>query len=404
MDSTHYPVDISIFDDALIEQCVYESKDEIPWNQDRDSSLINIPQLAAQKNAVSRNGIWGPEPQNLPKEMPPPSKQSITQKDIWQTSHTPTPPPGLPPRTSYFPPQPPPGQQQNQQNQHRLSISQSQANYNALALQQEEQRNESVLINKLITTLLQAQVDELPDTASSRLIKHFTDYPHHLLAVLDPSEPNLSALVQVNPKLTRALVQIYLLSTSRDSAERKELLHTMQRLPVNLGVLELINHLVILATATAQGGSVGAGGINGNQPILTKQEIDILLHGYLSNAMLKTETIGSSTPSGNATPGLNGTLGEAGYFSGVNSSLNGMATPGSRGGLTPVHGGFTGGLQARSMQVRMVQLLCLFVGALMKAGIMRVEEYFYEVQELGVRYIFVKEARELWQRVNTGKV
>ena len=248
-----------------------------------------------------------------------------------------------------------------------------------------------------MNTLVQAQSDELSDGATSRLIKYFTDFPDHLLAILEPLEPTISSLAQVNPKLTRGIVQVYLLNTSRESAERKELLRTMQRLPVNLGVLELLNHLVILATA--QGGAAVVSGISGNQPILTKHEIDILLHGYLANAMLKAEAIGTAIGSGN-TPGPNGALMDS-YFNNPAGNLSGMATPGhSRRSATP---GLTG-LQARSMQVRMVQLLCLFVGALMKAGIMCVDEYFYEVQELGVRYIFVKEARELWHGVNGGKI
>lgn len=250
-------------------------------------------------------------------------------------------------------------------------------------------------------TLLQAQDDELPEATTSRLIKYFTDFPQHLLVVFDPSESTLSALVQVNPKLTRALVQIYLLSTGRDTTEREDILYILQRLPVNLSVLEMLNHLVIMATATAQGSGGGVSGINGSQPLLTKQEIDILLHGYLSNAMRKAEGLGlANGPS--TTPGLYNTIGEAGYFTAPNGGGNGLLTLGTGGTLAPGQGGLTG-MQARAMQVRIVQLLCLFIGSLIKGGIMRAEEYFCEIQELGVRYIFVKEARELWQRVNAVK-
>ena len=258
---------------------------------------------------------------------------------------------------------------------------------------QQEQRGGS-LMEKLMN-------DELPEATTSRLIKHFTDFPQHLLVVFDPSESALSALVQVNPKLTRALVQIYLLSTGRDMTERDEILYTLQRLPVNLSVLEMLNHLVIMATATARGSGSGVSGINGSQPLLTKQEIDILLHGYLSNAMRKAEGLGSASGPSN-TPNMYNTTGEAGYFTASNGSGTGLLTPGGRGTVAPGQGGLTD-MEARTKQVHIVRLLCLFIGSLIKGGIMRVEEYFCEIQELGVRYIFVKEARELWQRVNTVK-
>lgn len=321
-----------------------------------------------------------------------PSKQAMAQKDIWQAAHTPTPPPGLSTRRSYFPPQgKEPQQQQNQQPQ-TPAQSQRPVNYNSLTLQQQQQqqqeRRESDFINKLITILLQAQVDMLPDANTNQLIKHFTEFPQHLLAVLDPSEPNLSALILVNPILTQGLVKIYLLATGR-STERDELLNALERLPVELEVLELLN-------AICRGGVSSA---NGGQALLTKQEVGRLLHGYLSRAMLKIESLGSSP--GNRTPGPNSLMTDMGYFSGANGSLNGMSTPGSSG-TTPGQGGLAG-LQVKAKQTRMVQLLCLFIVSLLNAGIMHEKEYHYEIEELRVRYIWVKEARELWQRVNTPK-
>jgi len=256
-------------------------------------------------------------------------------------------------------------------------------------MQQQQEHRESDFINKLITILLQAQVDILPDANTNQLIKHFTEFPQHLLAVLDPSEPNLSALILVNPKLTQGLVKIYLLATGR-SAERNELLNALERLPVELEVLELLN-------AICRGGVLSA---NGGQALLTKQEVDRLLHGYLSRAMLKIEGLGSSA--GNRTAGPNSLMVDIGYLGGANGSLSGMPTPGSRGGTTPGQGGLAG-LQVKAKQTRMVQLLCLFIVSLLNAGIMHEKEYHYEIEELRVRYIWVKEARELWQRVNTSK-
>ncbi|KAF8457446.1 hypothetical protein BGX38DRAFT_1265745 [Terfezia claveryi] len=387
MDSTYHPVDISKFDDALLQQGVYESRSEIPWNQDRDSDIASLAPSA-------QSGIWGAEPYSS--EMQLPSKQAIAQKDVWQTAHTPTPPPGLSTRRSYFPPplqgkEPQPQPQQSQQT-HTPAQLQRPVNYNGLTMQQQQQqqdRRESDFINKLITILLQAQVDVLPDANTSQLIKHFTEFPQHLLAVLDPSEPNLSALILVNPKLTQGLVKIYLIATGR-SAERNELLNALERLPVELEVLELLN-------AICRGGVSSA---SGGQALLAKQEVDRLLHGFLSRAMLKIESLGS--PASTRTPGPNSLMADIGYFSGANGGLNGMSTPGSRGGATPGQGGLAG-LQVKAKQTRMVQLLCLFIVSLLNTGIIHEKEYQYEIEELRVRYIWVKEARELWHRVNTPK-
>lgn len=57
------------------------------------------------------------------------------------------------------------------------------------------------------------------------------------------------------------------------------------------------------------------------------------------------------------------------------------------------------GMEERRAQTRCVQLLCLFITSLLRSGVVDVEEVFYEVQELGVRFMFVKEARELWKGV-----
>ncbi|KAI5811398.1 hypothetical protein DFH27DRAFT_25747 [Peziza echinospora] len=388
-EATHYPVDPSKFDNDLIDQGLYDSKDEIPWNHDRYLNNSSVAPPPAQTKLHQQHENWGQGQQR--QEVQIPQKQSTSQKDSWQASHSQTPPPGLTSRASQYSSQ----SQGQQRHQHAKSQTQIQpsANFNQTPYQSTEQRNEATLVGKLVNTLAQAQVDEISDSNSNLLIQHFADYPHHLFAAFDPSESSLNGLVQHNPKLTEGIVQIYLLSTPRESLERKELLQAMQRLPVTIGALDMLNHIV---QAAAQAG----GASNGSQLILTKQEMDGVLHGYLANAMLKAEALGANMASGNSA-GLNAS--DGGYLSSGSNASNGPMASGVRSGNAPNLNGLTG-YQARSFQHRMVQLLCLFVGSLMNTGIIRVEEYFYEVQELGVRYIFVKEARELWQRVKSGKV
>lgn len=51
----------------------------------------------------------------------------------------------------------------------------------------------------------------------------------------------------------------------------------------------------------------------------------------------------------------------------------------------------------KRVQTRIVQLIVLFVTALIRGEVVAPEEVFYEVQELGVRFAWVREARELWR-------
>jgi len=62
-------------------------------------------------------------------------------------------------------------------------------------------------------------------------------------------------------------------------------------------------------------------------------------------------------------------------------------------------GEYRDGGSGKRAQARQVQLLCLFVQSLLRAGVISLRDVYYEVQMLGVTFMYVKEARELWKAV-----
>lgn len=162
----------------------------------------------------------------------------------------------------------------------------------------------------------------------------------------------LTGLVSFNPVLARGIV--VLLLSEGSSTRRSEVLSTLSFLPVVLATLDLLNRTI-------------------TQPrLLTKDEASLLLHGFLANAIRAAEAMGEN----------GGTTAAAGYeeYDGTGSGV------GNGGG-------------GRRAQTRCVTLLCLFITSLLRGGVVEAQEVYYEVQELGVRFVWVKEARELWKNI-----
>lgn len=51
----------------------------------------------------------------------------------------------------------------------------------------------------------------------------------------------------------------------------------------------------------------------------------------------------------------------------------------------------------RSAQARLVKLLCLFLQSVLRNDVVCLQDVFYLIQDLGVRFMSVKEARDLWR-------
>jgi hypothetical protein len=159
----------------------------------------------------------------------------------------------------------------------------------------------------------------------------------HLAAApeLIPSYPldivtasTLAALFAINPALTRGLVSVFLAHGSK--IQRRELITSLEFIPISLGSLEMLNDLVSKTT------------------LLTGDETQHLVHGALSNGVRTAEAM----------------------------------EDGGRG---------------RQAQARLVRLLCLFLQSILRNEVVAERDVFYVVQDLGVKFMFVKEARELWR-------
>jgi len=213
------------------------------------------------------------------------------------------------------------------------------------------------------TFLLRAMSEELRPNVANSLLATLKSTPSLLTAYpLDflPS-PTLGSLISNNPVLARGIIHLLLLSSPNTtttpttnttptppsaatppsppstSQRRQEILTSLSFLTPTLNALETINVLITQTSA------------------LTKDETNLLIHNFLSN--------------------------------------------GTRSAEKMLDGEYRDGGSGKRAQARQVQLLCLFVQSLLRAGVISLRDVYYEVQMLGVTFIYVKEARELWKAI-----
>jgi hypothetical protein len=200
---------------------------------------------------------------------------------------------------------------------------------------------------ELSAYLIRAATEELRLNVTNSILNTLKSNPSLLsLYPLDfISVPTLANFASCNPILARGIVMLLLHQQQGSASQRRsEILTALTGLPASLGVLEMLN---ILITQTQ---------------LLTKEETSRLLHEFLANAIHSTEVM--------------------------------VANPTfSAGNRSPEYQGGSG----KRAQNRQIQLLCLFVQSLLRTGDVDVADVYYEVQELGVRFMYVKEARELWK-------
>jgi hypothetical protein len=177
-----------------------------------------------------------------------------------------------------------------------------------------------------LTYVLQATHEELSATLTDRLLTHLSNNLSLLLSFpLDLlSSPAFSSLFTTNPTLTKGLVQLFLSNGTK--TQRRELLSSLEFLPICLGALEMLNDLVVTSR------------------LLSADETTRLVHGVLSNGIRAAE-----------------------------------------------------GTENRQTQSRLVRLLCLFLQSVIRCEVVGVADVYHLVQDLGVNFMFVKEARELWR-------
>lgn len=208
------------------------------------------------------------------------------------------------------------------------------------------------LANQITSAILHATSSELPAALTSKVLSHLSSSPQ--LVTLLPSDllstSTLPALVDTNPQLARGLVLLTLAHGSK--VQRKEVVSAFSYVPITLPALEIVNDVVLSKT-----------------PLLTYDEVCILVHEVLENGIRSAEAMGGL---GAAVRGLDS---------------NGMSPGGGAGGMAAT----------RQAQSRHVKLLCLFIQSLLRNDVVDLQQLYYQIQDIGVKFMFVKEARELWR-------
>ncbi|KAK9320418.1 hypothetical protein V1517DRAFT_329378 [Lipomyces orientalis] len=192
--------------------------------------------------------------------------------------------------------------------------------------------------------LASSLTEEISEKDAESLINVLKSDLSLLMSSVDLSINAISSMLHVNPALGRSLIAL-LLSTIL----RADVLQLLQYLPPTLPVLEALNHLLVPFPLPSGQQAI-------TTSLLREEEKSALLHPFLSNA---TRTIESRA----------------------------------------VGAGGENVLDDTSGQTRQVQLLCLFIQSLLRTGAIMFEEYVYEIQTLTISFVYVPEARELFQIV-----
>ncbi|OLL23190.1 CCR4-NOT transcription complex subunit 11 [Neolecta irregularis DAH-3] len=197
-----------------------------------------------------------------------------------------------------------------------------------------------------------ASIEELTKAEVENIMNYLQNDTLPLLS-LDLSISTLTEMIKFNSILTRLVISILLESPKRTEYALpvgeiyvSRILATLPYLPANLQTLELLN-LLITQPAILKNA-------------LTAEDASTLVHAFLANATRATESLGLP----------------------ANAITNEVAID-------------------RAAQARQVQLLCLFIQALLRNNVMNLSEYFYDIQSLCVNFLWVPEAAELFKLAKT---
>ncbi|KAK9467488.1 hypothetical protein V1512DRAFT_261303 [Lipomyces arxii] len=197
-----------------------------------------------------------------------------------------------------------------------------------------EERNEEDY--RLMRELLgRAMIEELSETEIETTSRLMNNDTTLITSAIDLSPEAMTSLLKMNSDLGVSILTLLLTTDSRT-----EILDVLKLLPPTLFVLEMLNHLLVAFPPSH---------------FLEKDEKSELLHSFLSNATRVIE--------------------------------NHHCDEGEKQNISDEIGG----------QTRLVQLLCLFIQSLLRTDAIKLEDYIYEVQSLTIRFMYVPEARTLFQ-------
>lgn len=213
----------------------------------------------------------------------------------------------------------------------------------------------------LSAIIAQGTTEELNSELSKQLLAHiasnsqlFYSLPADIL-----STSTLHKLFAANPNFARGITSLFL--SKGDADQRRDVIMALESLPVTLAKLDMLNDLISKRT------------------LLRPEEASHLLHNTLENGIRAAEKLGLSE-------GGTKVLESPGY----------VFAEGHRASHV------TANTVIREAQGRQIQLLCVFIQGLLRDDAVELQEVFYQIQDMGIKFMFVKEARELWRAYCVG--
>lgn len=212
---------------------------------------------------------------------------------------------------------------------------------------------------QLSAIIKQGIIEELSSELVKQLLTHlgnnvqlFYSLPPDIL-----SSEVLHKLFTLNPTFARGIILLYL--GKGDDEQRRDLMTALESLPVTLPTLDMLSELI---SKTA---------------LLRSDEVARLVHNILENGIRVAENVGLAA-------------------GGVAQSSKPPGYPYRDGGGSAVSA------YTRQVQARQIQLLCLFIQGLLSKDVVELRDVYYQIQDMGVKFMFVKEARDLWKTYCAG--
>ncbi|TGZ81967.1 hypothetical protein EX30DRAFT_395339 [Ascodesmis nigricans] len=211
---------------------------------------------------------------------------------------------------------------------------------------------------KITAAIIHGASVPLPPSLSNQIIS-FISSQRSLITLLSPdllSTATIPGLVDYNPQLAQGL--IFLILTNGTTTQRTEVISALPHVPITISGLELINDIVT------------------KQRSLSADQARILIHTILEKGIRHVESLGASSTTPSSSPSALSASGVVDH-----------TIPGTRIGSVAAQ---------REEQTRHVKLLCLFIQSLLRSDTVEPLQLYYQIQDLGVQFMYVQEARELW--------
>ncbi|KAH0541591.1 hypothetical protein FGG08_003939 [Glutinoglossum americanum] len=229
-----------------------------------------------------------------------------------------------------------------------------------------EEESSEALKDQLISIIMTTAEDHLPiETVDFVMTGLQND-----ISVITPNLVRFTAgqlptTVEINFQWTVKLLELILghrqlRADPKLSDARQELITAITRLPSTIMPMDLITTLLIRGCV---------------------EDVPWVVHGFLANALRAIEYMGSHTATSAHTQHL-----EQYYY-----ESSPLITPFEGGGI-PMQTVERG----RAAQAQAIRLLTVFINSLVTKRLMSAQELHFEIEEIGVRYIWIPEARGFW--------